>query len=100
MDSFRVKIWNSVLQNNFQSSNIGKIEILINRTNFDNYKRSYEKLQNLLAGVMSIVNILLEVGRQIANILYIKKMNKDIIEYLINKKQTLTNEKNKKNTSN
>ena len=100
MDSFRVNIGNSILQNNFQSSNIGKIEILINRTNFDNYKRSYEKLQNLLAGVMSIINILLEVGRQIANILCSKKMNKDIIEYLINKKQILKKEKNKKNVNN
>ena len=67
---------------------IGIIEIQINKSNFDNYKRTYKKLQSLLAEVMRVVSLLFEIGRQISKILSYKNMNKDIYEKLFfNKNQ-------------
>jgi len=66
---------------------IGKIDFSINKSNFDNYKRNYQRLQSLLAEVSSVVSLLFEIGRQISNILGSKKMNKDIFEFLLNKKK-------------
>jgi len=64
---------------------IGTIEISINKSNFDNYKRSYQRLQSLLAEIMSVINLLFEIGRQLANFLGDRKMSLNIIEFLINK---------------
>ena len=44
------------LENNFKNLNqsiIGTISIEINKSNYDNYKRSYQRLQSLLAEIMS-----------------------------------------------
>jgi hypothetical protein len=73
---------------NIESSNfskIGRIIIDINKVYYDNYKRSYPKLQSLLAEVMSVVNLLFEIGRALSTILCKKRMSKDIIESLLNK---------------
>ena len=73
------------LNNNTNKDNlIGSIKIEINQSNFDNYKRSYKKFQALLAEIMSVISLLLEIGRQISIILCDKKMSKDIIFNLIN----------------
>jgi hypothetical protein len=64
---------------------IGTIEFGINKSNFDNYKRNYQKLQSLLAEIMSVINLFFEVGRQISNIFGGKKISLSIIEYLVNK---------------
>jgi len=63
--------------------NIGNIEFSLNRANYDNYKRTYQKFQSLLAEVMSLINLLLEIGRQISSFFCKKNMSKDIIETLI-----------------
>jgi hypothetical protein len=68
-----------------RDSMIGTIEFGINKSNFDNYKRNYQKLQSLLAEIMSVINLFFEVGRQISNIFGGKKMSLSIIEYLLNK---------------
>ena len=76
------------LKKNFEElnfSNIGSIGIAINKSNFDNYKRTYKRLQALLAEIMSIINLLIYIGSYLSNILCDKKMCKDIIEVLINK---------------
>jgi len=86
--SYRNKQNINDLTKNFEeirNSMIGTIEFGINKSNFDNYKRSYQKLQSLLAEITSVVNLLLEIGRQISNILGGKKMSLSIIEYLVNK---------------
>ena len=86
--SYRNKQNNKYLTKNFEeikNSMIGTIEFGINKSNFDNYKRSYQKLQSLLAEITSVINLLFEVGRQISNILGGKKMSLRIIEYLVNK---------------
>ena len=75
------------LEKNLTNSNkslIGEIEIEINKSHFDNYNRSYQRLQSLLAEIMSVVNLLLEIGRQISTFLCDKKMSKDIIKSLLN----------------
>ena len=65
-------------------STIGTITIEVNKAHFDNYKRSYKKIQALLAELMSVISLLFEIGEQISIFLCEKKMNKDIIFNLIN----------------
>jgi len=75
------------LQRDFQNSsesNIGNIKLEINKTHFDNYNRSYKKLQSLLAEVTSVVSLLFEIGRQISSFLCEKKMSTDIVYDLLN----------------
>ena len=88
MTSYINKQNNKDITNNFEElrdSMIGTIEFGINKSNFDNYKRSYQRLQSLLAEITSVINLLLEVGRQIVNFLGGKKMSLSIIDYLVNK---------------
>ena len=65
-------------------SMIGTITIAINKSHFDNYKRSYKKIQSLLAEIMSVISLLFQIGSQISIFLCNKKMSKDIIFNLIN----------------
>ena len=77
------------LEKNFNISNntnFGKMEIEINKSYYDNYQRSYQKFPSLLAEVMTVVNLIFEIGSQIIKILSNKKMSKDIIEILLKKK--------------
>ena len=67
------------------SSMIGTITFQINKSNFDSYKRSYQRLQSLLAEIMSVVSLALEIVRLISYILFNKKISKDIIKELLNK---------------
>ena len=76
--------YKQIKESNF--AKIGIIEIQINKSNFDNYKRSYKKLQSLLAEVMSVVSLSFEIGRQLSKILSYKYMNKDIFTKLFEKK--------------
>ena len=88
MTSYRNKQDNNNLIKNFEelkNSMIGTIEIGINKSNFDNYKRNYQRLQSLLAEIMSVSSLLFEIGIQISNILGDKKMSIDIMDYILNK---------------
>ena len=81
----------------YNSSEIGVIRLEINKSYFDDYKRSYQKVQSLLAEVMTVVNLLLEIGIIISDILCDKKMSKDIIRSILNSdNQNSLNQKNKK----
>ena len=64
-------------------SKIGTILFSINKSYYDNYKRSYQKIQSLLAELMSVISLIFEVGRQISIILCDRKMCKDIIGSLL-----------------
>ena len=44
--------------------NIGSFKFSLNKSNYDNYKRTYQKLQSLLAEIMSVISLLFEIGRQ------------------------------------
>ena len=65
--------------------NIGAIQFSLNRSNYDNYKRTYQRFQSLLAEIMSVISLLFEIGRQISAFFCEKSMSKDIIETLINR---------------
>ena len=89
MTFFRNNLKVSNLKYNLNLSNnsvISTITFQINKSNFDCYKRSYQKLQSLLAEVMSVVSLLLEIGRQISFLFGTKIMDKEIIRFLINSK--------------
>jgi len=66
-------------------ANIGVIQFSLNRSNYDNYKRTYQRFQSLLAEIMSVISLLFEIGRQISKFFCEKSMSKDIIETLINR---------------
>jgi len=73
------------LQNDFKqynSSQIGTISFALNKSNYDLYRRTYKKIQALLAEIMSIVSLLFEIGGQIVAFINEKKMNIDIISQL------------------
>ena len=75
------------LQNNFMKYNyskIGTISFGLNKSNYDFYRRTYKRVQALLAEIMSIVSILFEIGRQIVMFINEKKMSVDIIRKLFN----------------
>ena len=85
MNYHRIKQSDYNLQNNFikyNSSNIGTIILTLNKSNYDYYRRTYKKLQALLAEIMSIVSLLIEIGRQILEFSTEKKMSVDIIRTL------------------
>ena len=78
-----------------KSSEIGVVQFSINRANYDSYHRTYQRLQALLAEIMSVISLLFEIGNLIANIFCEKNMKKDIIKYLISKdKKPSENQKN------
>ena len=54
---------NDFIQYNY--SNIGTITLSLNKSNYDYYRRTYKKLQALLAEIMSIVSLLFQIGRYI-----------------------------------
>ena len=87
MNYFKNKRYN---EGNF--SKIGSIKIEFNKSNYDYYRRTYKKLQALLAEIMSIVSLVFEIGSQIVSFLNEKKMSIDIIRILFN-----VENKNKKN---
>ena len=47
---------------NLNYSNMREITFNINRSYYDNYKRGYQKLQSLLAEVMSVINLIFQIG--------------------------------------
>jgi len=57
----------------------------LNKSNYDNYKRTYQRLQSLLAEIMSVISLLFEIGREISTFFCEKSMSKDIIETLVNR---------------
>ena len=55
----------------------------INKFNYDLYIRKYQKLQSLLADIMSIINLSVTIGKFIAEILLNKVMERDILINII-----------------
>jgi len=84
MSFFKIKQINSDDTDDNNNSRIGTITIEVNKAHFDNYRRSYKKLQTLLAELMSVISLLFEIGGQVSIFLCEKKMSKDIIFKLIN----------------
>jgi len=60
---------------NYDSNNnlrLGEIVIEINKSNFDNYSRTYTKLQTLITEIYAIINIFFSIGKIISQILFEK----------------------------
>ena len=73
------------IQNDFNTKNystIGEMSFMLNRSNYDYYRRTYKKLQALIAEIMSIISLLFEIGTQICGFLNEKKMSIDVIRKL------------------
>ena len=86
----------TTFNDNYTSNNkisLGEIIIRINKTNFDNYSRSYDKLQILITEIYTIIILFFNIGKIIIKILLEKKMSKDIIRILLNE-ETIVNEIN------
>ena len=66
-------------------THLGTIMFEISKVNFDSYKRSYSRLQSLLAEVMSVISLLFGIGKTLTEILLKRKMSRDIVKYLISK---------------
>ena len=88
MNFYKINNIDIYLNNNLDTSSnslIGTIVFMINQSNFDIYKRSYQRLQSLLAEIMSVISLLFQIGEQISYILCNKKMSKDILVEITNK---------------
>ena len=55
----------------------------INKFNYELYMRKYQKLQSLLADIMSIINLSVTIGKSISHILLNKVMVRDILINII-----------------
>ena len=75
--------------------NIFSISFKINDGNYDYYKRTFKKFQSFLAEVTSLINILITISKIISEFLLYKKMNKDIIRYILNSKEKKENVRKK-----
>ena len=98
--TFFTTIDDNYILNKNNISQMAIITFSINKSNYDNYKRSYPRFQSLLADVMSVVSLLFEIGRQISLILCDKKMSKDIIKNFFNKNNSNINYRNIININN
>ena len=98
--TFFTTIDDNYILNKNNNSQMAILTFSINKSNYDNYKRSYPIFQSLWADVMSVVSLLFEIGRQISLILCDKKMSKDIIKNFFNKNNSNINYRNIININN
>jgi len=73
------------LKKDYSSSYLGEIILHQSEKKYPYFKRSYKKVQSLLADIMSIINALIGVGKAISYFLLKKEMNKDIIRSILNR---------------
>ena len=59
------------------------IQFKMNGASYDYYQRSFIKFQTFLAEVMSLINLLITISKIVSEFLLNKKMNKDIIRYIL-----------------
>ena len=76
-------------------TDIFSITFKINGANYDYYKRTFKKFQSFLAEVMSLINLLITICKFISEFLLYKKMNKDIIRYILTSKEKKENVREK-----
>ena len=84
---------NSYDKNDF-INNILFIDFKMSEASYDYYQRSFIKFQAFLADVMSLINLLITISKIISEFLLNKKMDKDIIRYIL-----ISNNINKNNIS-
>ena len=59
------------------------IDFKMNGASYDYYQRSFIKFQAFLADVMSLINLLITISKTISEFLLNKKMDKDIIRFIL-----------------
>jgi len=72
--------------NNYNFKNSGlytAITFVVNKSNYDYYKRTYKKFQSVLAGITSVINLIITILKALTFLLLNKKMNKDIIRKIM-----------------
>ena len=79
----------------FSDFDIFSITFKINRANYDYYLRAFQKFQSFLAEIMSLINLIISISSIISEFLLYKKMNKDIIRYLLVSNEKKENNKEK-----
>ena len=62
------------------------ITFKINNANYDYYLNTFKKFQTFLAEIMSLINLIITISNFITEFLLYKKMNKDIITYILTSK--------------
>ena len=67
-------------------NSIGGVKIQINRNTFDKFERNYIKLQYLLSEMESIIALVYNIGKIVANIIARKKMSLDLSRIILSKK--------------
>ena len=70
------------------------VEFRINGASYDYYQRSFIKFQTFLADVMSLINLLITISKVISEFLLYKKMDKDIIRYILTSNNDITQNNN------
>ena len=81
MDYFKNKQEDNYLNKN--STKIGSIKLEFNKSNYDYYRRTYKRVQALIAEMVSVVGLLFDIGGLILEFLNNKKMSVDVIYKLI-----------------
>ena len=64
-------------------NNILFIDFKMNGASYDYYQRSFIKFQAFLADVMSLINLFITISKTISEFLLNKKMDKDIIRFIL-----------------
>lgn len=77
---------------------IGAMIIEISNINFDYYNRSYSRIQTLLAEILSVVELLTEIGSMVCGIALNKKMSRKVIKHILHKNSKVNIENDDKNT--
>ena len=85
---------NSYNTNAYDNSFILYMNFKMNGASYDYYQRNFIKFQAFLADVMSLINLLITISKVISEFLLYKKMDKDIIRYILT-----SNDINKNNIS-
>jgi len=67
------------------------IEFNINKSNYDNYRRVYSKVQSFLAGLANIINLLILFGKILSSFLLDKQMSRDIFQTIITNNKIMDN---------
>jgi len=88
MNSYRKK-YNTHNYNKSDINQIGTISFQINKSNYDHYKRSYQRLQSLLPEILSLINLVLEIARQLSIYISKKVLSKDIMISLLDKSNNI-----------
>ena len=77
---------------------IFSVTFKINSANYDYYLGTFKKFQSFLAEIMSLINLIITISNLISEFLLYKKMNKDIIRFILTSKNKKKINRKKNNT--